>query len=386
MPIGDLLAQISGGDAPASTPRPTISRANTLPKRRADDDLSNNVSKTPRTTLSSTVAPRPSESLPQPRYTGTSTPSARPAALPSRPLDRPSSSQRPVNGSNAKPSVLSSKPMNGANRVKKPSAPGRPSPGPSNVSRVAPKKGSFAEILARGQRAQQVMGQVGRIQHKKVEKGAVKKETPEPRVDPRHTKKKQPPQSGYAGTGKPVPRTGTSANGHARDGRNGKGAPPAKGGQGAKTDRARAAAEEEREKKFKKAAAATTGYTGTARPKPGGAVKQRDAPRGGALLNTRAPRPTSSKSRFNDDYDEELDDFIDYDDEEEEQGGPRYDYASDESSDMEAGLEDIDTEERRAEIIARREDIAEEQLEKNLKARKEARKREALEALRRNRR
>ena len=229
------------------------------------------------------------------------------------------------------------------------------------------------------------MGQVGKIQHKKLEKGAVKKDTPEPRVDARNRKKKQPSPSGYTGSGKPMQRTGTSANGPARDGRSEKGTQPVKGGAGTKADRARAAAEEEREKKFKRAAAATTGYTGTARPKPGGPVKQRDAPRGGALLNTRAPRPSSSKARLNDDYDEELDDFIDYDDEEEERG-PRYDYASDASSDMEAGLEDIDTEERRAEIIARREDIAEEQLEKSLKAKKEARKRDALEALRRSRR
>jgi hypothetical protein len=80
-----------------------------------------------------------------------------------------------------------------------------------------------------------------------------------------------------------------------------------------------------------------------------------------------------------------MDDFIDYDDEDDE-GGPRYDYASDASSDMEAGLEDIDGEERLAEQIARREDIEQERLERKLKADKEARKRQALEQLRAGRR
>ena len=283
--------------------------------------------------------------------------------------------------------------MIGANRVSKPAPPSRPSPGPSSAPRGPPKKGSFAEILARAQRAQQTMGQVGKIQHKKVEKGAAPKVKDEPKLDPRAPLKKQsgpvgkqPMSSGYSGTSKPgakpMPRNGTPTNGFARDGRNGKGAPPPL----TKAERAKLAAEEEKEKKVKKAASATTGYTGTARPRPGAQAKKRDAPRGGALLSTRPARPTSSKSRFDDEYDEELDDFIDYDDEEEEEGGPRYDYASDESSDMEAGLDDIDVEERRAEVIARREDIEEERLEKSLKAAKEDRKRKALEALRAGRR
>jgi hypothetical protein len=76
-----------------------------------------------------------------------------------------------------------------------------------------------------------------------------------------------------------------------------------------------------------------------------------------------------------------MDDFIDYDDEEEDDQ-PRYDYASDGSSDMEAGLDELDFEERKAERIARQEDIKEDMLEKRLKAAKEERKRQALESLR----
>ena len=65
--------------------------------------------------------------------------------------------------------------------------------------------------------------------------------------------------------------------------------------------------------------------------------------------------------------------------------GKRYSYYDDDSdgsSDMEAGIDDIDGEERRAERIARQEDIEEERLEKSLKQKKEDRKRQALEAIR----
>ncbi|KAF4453439.1 spt2 chromatin protein [Fusarium austroafricanum] len=385
--IGDLLAQISGGDEGSSAPpTPTLARSNTLPKRKADDDPRSNISKAPRvTTLSSSVAPRTTQSP---------TTSSRPNP-PSRPADRPTPSQRPLNSTNggSKPSLLSSKPMNGAHRVSKPAAPSRPSPGPSSASSAPPKKGSFAEILARAQKAQQSMGQVGKIQHKKVEGGTMKKvkDDPPAKVDPRGGKtlkgRPTPAASGYTGTAKPGQRNGTAVFG--RDPRNGKALPPPKAERGrvtgAKAPGGRGAPPEEEPKKVKKAAMATTGYTGTARPRPGGDVsKKKDAPRGGALLSApRAPRPSRSKSRY-DDYDEDMDDFIDYDDEEDV--GPRYDYASDGSSDMEAGMDDIDDEERQAERLAKLEDRKEEQLEKKLKAEKEARKRAALEELRTGRR
>ncbi|KAF5000314.1 hypothetical protein FGRMN_1858 [Fusarium graminum] len=394
MPIGDLLAQISGGDegsAPSPTPTTNLLRSNTLPKRKADDHPQPSVSKAPRvTTLSSTVGPRTTQSP---------TTSSR-SGLPSRPSDRPTPSQRPSNQTNggSKPTVLSSRPMNGNNRVSKPAAPSRPSPVPSNAPPVPrgapPKKGSFAEILARAQKAQASMGQVGKIQHKKVEGGTIKKgreEPPPTKVDPRASKNSKhrpsPAASGYSGTAKPGQKNGTPMAGAGKDPRNGRPLPPSKADRGrvtsGKAPGGRAAPVEE-PKKVKKAAAATTGYTGTARPRPGSeAPKKKDASRGGALLSApRAPRPTHSKSRYEDDYDEELDDFIDYDDEEDDGGGPRYDYASDGSSDMEAGLDDIDVEERRAEQIARREDIEQERLEREHKASKEARKRQALESLR----
>ena len=134
------------------------------------------------------------------------------------------------------------------------------------------------------------------------------------------------------------------------------------------------------QKKFKKAALATTGYTGTARatapPKAGAS-----AGKGRSAEPRERPRYTGSaaRSRKYNDYDEELDDFIDYDDEEDE--APGYGrrgefYSEEEESDMEAGLSDIDEEERRAEREARREDYEEEALEKKLKREKEERRRQ----------
>ncbi|KAM4055209.1 SPT2 chromatin protein [Hirsutella rhossiliensis] len=248
-----------------------------------------------------------------------------------------------------------------------------PTSTPSPISRAPPKKGSFAEILARGQRAQAVMGQVGKIQHKKVEKGAVKGKDESKPAAPAKGKG----ASGYKGTSKPVPQGSANGNGSLRKDVQGAQAPRSKAGANK-----RAAELETAEKKFKKAAQATTGYAGTARPKPGNPVKIKDAPRGGALLNApMARRGSSKRSRLEDDYDEDMDDFIEYDDEEDE-GGPQYGYASDGSSDMEAGMDELDVEEKRAEHLARREDIEQERLEKSLKAAKEDRKRRALEALR----
>ena len=253
---------------------------------------------------------------------------------------------------------------------------------------MPPKKGSFAEVLARAKKAQQSMGQVGRIQHKKAEKKEreISQKTSGP-ITPGKKSVGAPLSKGYQGTGKAGARpgangTGTKNGGTARDNR---GAPTGKPGV---SERERKAAQEEQEKKMKKAAQATTGYTGTARPKPGATTKKKDqAPRGGALLNSAPPRQSGPKrSSFEDDHDEDMDDFIDYDDEEDDQVGPRYHYDSDGSSDMEAGVDDLEGEERRAEQIARREDIEEERLERSLKNAKEDRKRKALEALRAKRR
>jgi protein SPT2 len=249
-------------------------------------------------------------------------------------------------------------------------APSKPSPTNFDASKAPPKKGSFAEIMARGAKAQQVMGKVGVIQHKATERPLSKKDREaakqEQKADP-----KAPMKKGYSGNARPggqgsrdIPKNGIST----------------KDGKQATKRRPGSSGEEAPEKKVKKSATATTGYTGTARPtvssKPGSSRNgSHSTPYRGAL----APPKAARRSRYDDDEeDEELDDFIDYDDEEDEMDvrGRRYEYAdSDASSDMEAGMDDIDGEERRAEYLAREEDRREQALEEKLRREKEERKR-----------
>lgn len=219
---------------------------------------------------------------------------------------------------------------------------------------------------------------MGRIQHKKVE-GApkrTKEELQEAAAAAQQSRGKKAVPSGYGGTsrlGQRPPGGSSSRNGpiSKRPGATSSSSKSRSSGSGA----GRKAPPPEPEKKVKKAASSTTGYAGTARPNPGGEVKKRhDAPRGGALLS--APKHRSGGSKYDDEYDEDMDDFIEYDGEEEDE--PRYGYASDGSSDMEAGMDDIYDEEDRATRIARQEDIREKRLEETLKAAKEERRRKAM--------
>ncbi|KAK1449876.1 hypothetical protein CMEL01_07212 [Colletotrichum melonis] len=395
--IGDLLAQISGDKSQSTSPAPSRP-ALPPPKRKADDDLRSTVSnKLPRTSTNGASSSAP------PRYADAQRP-ARPAEKSSttttgyrgsagRPSDRSTSAPRPVgNGTtSAKSSSSGARPVNGSGTSRVTSTlPSRPSPSaPAAAPKGAPpKKGSFAEIMARAQQAQTKLGQVGKIQHKPVEKVFTKKEREEMKKD----FKKDP-----KGAARPVSKfQGTSRPSSAPPSRNGVSAIGSSASRNGTADRARdpragvraraAAADEEQQKKLKKAAVATTGYTGTARPKPGAtSAKKKPAP-GGALLNSRpAPRygGSAKRSRYDEEEEEEFDDFIEYDEDEEDDRGPRYHYDSDGSSDMEAGMDDVWDEEAAAERAARREDIEQERLEKRLKAEKEERKRRFYEEQRR---
>lgn len=258
-------------------------------------------------------------------------------------------------------------------------APSRPSPTTPTTSDPsrAPKKGSFKEIMARGAKAQEVMGKVGMIQHKSTDKGVIKKEREVAKPEQKSavgSAAKGKTGTSYTGTGRPATVTGRDS-GSAKTSR-----APSKNGtskdpkMGVKSKPA-SAPNDVPEKKVKKAATATTGYTGTARTRPGAAASRGpsrgdDRSRHGGLLE---PPRMRSRGRYEEEYDDDLDDFIDYDDEEEEDAGPRY-YDSEGSSDMEAGMSDIDTEERRAELFAREEDRREQALEEKLKREKESRK------------
>lgn len=244
-----------------------------------------------------------------------------------------------------------------------------------------PKKRSFAEIMARAKAAQEAMAngnRPGTIQHKTIEKGMTKRERAEVKaVEARQAAKLARQGGARPGASALSSRSTNGVNGSAKtpngkttNGPGRKGAPVV-------------------EKKVKKAALATTGYTGTARPRPGtsstktnglpakSGADARERPRYGGALS-------SSRRRYEDE-DDDLDDFIEYDDEEEEPGlgAPRrggYDSMEEDESDMEAGLTDVEEEERRAAMIARREDMEQEALEKRLKREKEEKRRRLMEA------
>lgn len=220
------------------------------------------------------------------------------------------------------------------------------------------------------------MGKVGVIQHKSIGNNNSKKEQPV-KTEQKSAKMKGADGKPYLGNGRPSmgsSRGATKPGAAARDaGRNGAAQDAKTGGK----SRPGSSAGEVAEKKVKKSATATTGYTGTARPRPGAASGKPSLSRKGSSYNSGgllAPPKPSRRDRYEDEYDDELDDFIEYDDD--EGPGPQgYGYDSDGSSDMEAGLSDIDVEERRAEVLAREEDKREAALEEKLKREKEERRR-----------
>lgn len=251
-------------------------------------------------------------------------------------------------------------------------APFKPSPSTPTApeSSKAPKKGSFAEIMARGAKAQQVMPKAaGVIQHKPLEKSLPKKEREKIKANPKTAanEKGAAPASRNGARPGSAPRDGPK-NGLSKDPKaNGKNTANSPGGSAA----AAAAAAAERKKK-----AATTGYTGTARPPSKKSTQSRGAPLSrrpaGGLL---APPKSARRGHFDEEYDEDMDDFVVDDEDEDNPYAQRYDYASDVSSDMEAGMDDIYDEESKAEKFAKLEDRREEALIEKLKREKEAKKR-----------
>ncbi|KAK8125111.1 uncharacterized protein PG998_000870 [Apiospora kogelbergensis] len=387
MPISDLLAEITGEKATANTTAsitPSTVRTSTSLglKRKADGDASNGANIKIHRTQQNGAPPRSSVSR-KPSPT---------SSRPPNPTTKPSSSQAGQRSASTTPG--SSKPYTGtagANRqsgvpplarkdlTERPklsstsssskSAPARPSPTAASASEPskAPKKGSFAEIMARGAKAQKVMPKAGIIQHKALEKPLPKKE--------RETAKavKRPGANGTATTGsnrggalqgkssRPVPRSGAAG-----DAKSGSKSRPTSSGSDAPEK--------------KKKVPIMTGYSGTARAAPP-TKKSTSAAKGpssrrppGGLL---APPKVGRRDRFDDEFDEDLDDFVVDDGDDDDPYAHRYDYASDGSSDMEAGMDDIYAEESRAEKAARLEDRKEEQLLEKLKREKEEKRQRA---------
>ena len=370
-PIGDLLAQIEGNTSgTANNARVEAT------KRKATDESTEGG---PRKTLRASPANHPPDMTLGPSNSSSSPTPPRPAVndskksapLARRPLsalrsvDRPSqTARRPVASKAAtNPSAVS------ANGITVGSA-SRPSPAADPPPKQL-KKGSYAELMARASRAQQ-MKAAGTIQHKPVEKGLVKKDNDTGR------KLVTSAKSGGTIISKPAPPGGPKAGTVYKGTSGGAQAPPPP--KGSASGKRVATAPAEPEKKVKKAAMASTGYQGTARPRPSPttAVKDAGSTRSepgniakSGKTTSRKPEPYAAfRSRPHgpkryEQEDSDMDDFI-VDDEDEEDmcggHGQRYGYVSDESSDMEAGLDDVWEEDARAERIAREEDKKEEMI------------------------
>ncbi|TVY80433.1 hypothetical protein LSUE1_G004747 [Lachnellula suecica] len=321
--IGDLLAQINGEPSPTQASMPTP----IPPKRKASD---------------AEPLRRPADKLQR-------TNSA--LANSSRPINPSSSSSRPsgVDTSMSKMKLGTLTPT-ASSAFKN----GQPTPPPNDggsASAKPPKKGSFAEIMARGKAVQATRGvQVGKIQHKRIEKAPSKREREELKMQKGANMQKNLGPNGKF--------RNSALNGKQSAGSN---------GTGTKTN-----GKPEPEKKVKKAALATTGYSGTARPKPGASGSHGSRPAASSSASSRydrGPRGGPSSRRYEYASEEE-------DDEEEidEQAG----YASDGSSDMEAAAFEVDEEEELAARIARKEDAAALAEENRLKKEKEEKKKKLM--------
>lgn len=205
-----------------------------------------------------------------------------------------------------------------------------------------PKKGSYAEIMARGKAAHAILGQVGRITHKNIEKPPSKREREEMK------------------TLKSQKKTKTSDSSEmSRRLDNGR-------------ERSSGKINLEPAKKIKKSALATTGYTGTARPKSNSLPTMSRASTTSSSKKDLDIRRSSSRSmnRYLSEDEEEYDEEDQY-------------YESD-LSDMEADTFEVDEEEEIAAKIARREDAEALAEENRLKREKEA-KRKKLAAMAKSR-
>ncbi|KAK6864511.1 hypothetical protein PG990_006055 [Apiospora arundinis] len=383
MPISDLLAEVTGEKAPASTTPSAIRASPSIGmKRKADDDASNGTNiKAPRIQQNgapprSSVSRRPSPTSSRPPNSTTKSStsqsgqrSASATSTGSKPYAGTATTNRQAGVPPPARKDLTERPkLSSATVGSSKSAPARPSPTTVNASEPSkpPKKGSFAEIMARGAKAQQVMPKAGIIQHKALEKPLPKKE--------RDTGKavKRPGVNGTATTGpnrggasqgkgsRPAPRSGAVA-----DAKSGNKSRPTSSGSDAPEK--------------KKKAPIVTGYSGTARAAPptkkstsAGKGPPSRRPGGGLLAMPKVGR----RNQYEDEDDEDLDDFVVDDEDEDNPYARRYDYNSDASSDMEAGMDDIYAEETRAERAARLEDRREEQLLEKMKREKEEKKRQ----------
>ena len=332
-----------------------LSKANGKTIKTNQDDTRNSTAptsgKVPQTSPSGTNQNIPKKpSLHTVPYRGTSRPSAAESTTPNTAASTTPSklNVKELKRSSTAP-IAPAKPASNADTRKPPAIVAPSSPAADGVK--VPKKGSYADIMARA-KAASTAPPVGVIKHQPKDK--------KPPGDKKELllQKKGP-------TGKPNAKAGHSrassgdVSGESRPGSSGRQEGPVK----------RKAPE--------------IAYKGTAKPKPQPTYKgtMKTAPvaavpshkKPSVKQDTTRKLTTIPKSRRRDYSDEE-------DEEEEEE------YYGSEESDMEAGYSDVEEEETKATKIARKEDEFEAKMEAEMKRQKEARKKREAEIARNQRR
>ncbi|KAL4807177.1 hypothetical protein BDV18DRAFT_137079 [Aspergillus unguis] len=207
--------------------------------------------------------------------------------------------------------------LNTTNKVTKPST-GSNAPTPRKTPSVPskpPVKGSFADIMAKAKAAQQTAPtQVGMFKHQAVPKEKLSKMERKKRMMEAQAKEKDSKQGKRTGNSSSLPAAGKLGN----------------------------------VKPINKRETEEPSYKGTARPSPAEPVY-----RGTANLPSRGG---DRKGQFRANKRSRMDEYLGTDEEDEGEYADDYDDYYSESSDMEAGLDDVEGEEAAALAAARRED------------------------------
>ena len=224
----------------------------------------------------------------------------------------------------------------------------------SDASRKPPKKGTFAEIMARGQQAQ-----VGKIAHKPIEslggKKALLKQQKTVLKGGKPDKLKLPEKASDAKTDK------REAPGKQRPGPSGPKGKNKVAYQGTARPKQ------------------TSSYQGTMKPNPSsgycGTMKPSSKPSASTRCEldrtgTKADKPRNRPPR----------EYFSDDELESDRSEGRYDYASEDFSDMDAGFDDVEEEEEVATKAAKKEDKYEQMMLEEMKRQKEARKKRLMTA------
>ena len=238
---------------------------------------------------------------------------------------------------------------------------------PTVATSNPPKKGSYQEILARAKQAQAL--QVGTIVHKPKEKLSSKKEIALQKEIALKNKKGQKVSTLKSAPGsKSNSPTPSKIHGQSQSSSNSTKATTYQGTSKSKSQ--------------------PSSYQGTAKPKVQAGYKgTMKAPVPSSLVRKKGydsepdqarPKhpPPARRKELPSDEEEEVDD----DDDEE-----RYDYASEDYSDMDAGFDDVEEEDQEAARLARKEDDYEKMMLEEMKRQKEERKRRLVLAAERDR-